>query len=149
MTELMVKDNLTVKELKKLILTTKKDSKEVSQAYGAILKQVEAQTVGVKNPETDEKKIILNACKKELKEQEQSKSSGAPYSETTMNICDILYRNMSPKLMTESETGVAVDVVINSLDNPNMGQVMGQMKKEYGDMLDMKILSQIVKNKLK
>jgi len=44
---------MTIKELKKLVLTSKKESKEVSQAYGAIVKQVEAQTVGVKNPETD------------------------------------------------------------------------------------------------
>jgi len=139
---------MTIKELKKLVLTSKKESKEVSQAYGAIVKQVEAQTVGVKNPETDETKLIVSACKKELKEQEQSKSAGAPYSDTIMNICTLLIKAMSPKLMSESETSVAVDAVINSLDNPNMGQIMGQMKKEYGEMLDMKILSQIVKSKL-
>lgn len=38
-------------------------------------------TIGVKNSETNEEKLILNAAKKELKEQEQSKNLGAPYSQ--------------------------------------------------------------------
>ena len=35
----------TITELKKTVLLSKKESKELSQAYAAILKQVEAQTV--------------------------------------------------------------------------------------------------------
>lgn len=138
----------SVKDLKKLVLTTKKDSKEVSQAYSAILKQVEAQTIGVKNPETDEKKLILNACKKELKELLQSKESGAPYSQEAVTICTAIINAMSPKTMSERETEVAIDSIIADLTNPNMGQIMGAMKKEYGESLDMALLSKLVKEKL-
>jgi hypothetical protein len=144
--EINVKDHYTVKEIKKLVLTSKKESKELSQAWGSILKQVEAQTVGVKNPETDENKLILKACKKELKELEQAKTAGAPYSGETLTLCTLLVNAMSPKLMSERETEVAVESLIGTMDNPNMGQVMGGMKAQYGEQLNMKILSSIVKN---
>jgi uncharacterized protein YqeY len=146
--EITVKENLTIKDLKKLILTTKKDDKELSKAYGAILKQVESMTVGVKNPETDESKLILTACKKEKKEQEQSKTAGAPFSEMTLSLCSIIFKMMSPKLMSENETEVAVKAILSEMTNPNMGQVMGRMKAQYGELLDMKALSGIVKQSL-
>lgn len=146
--ELNIKDDLTVKDLKKLVLTSKKESKELSQAYGAILKQVEAQTVGVKNPETDEKKLILKACNKELKEQKQAQEAGAPCSTETIMVCTFISNAMSPKLMSERETEVAVDAIITELDNPNMGQIMGKIKQEYKDTIDMAIASKVVKAKL-
>ena len=43
-------DEMKVQELKKLILTSKKDDVNVSKAYAAVLNQVEKATVGVKNP---------------------------------------------------------------------------------------------------
>ena len=136
----------SIKELKKLVLTTKKDSKELSQAYSAILKQVEAQTVGVKNPETDETKLILNAAKKELKEQEQSKAAGAPFAEQTLLICNILVKNMSPRMMSEAETVAVINSIISDNENANMGQIMGILKK-YSN-IDMKIASKLVKELL-
>ena len=85
--KIMINESLQIKDIKKLVLTSKKESKELSQAYGSIIKQIEVQTVGVSKPETDEKKLILSAAKKELKEQEQSKALNAPYSELTIQIC--------------------------------------------------------------
>lgn len=139
---------MTIKEIKKNILTTKKDNKELSKAYAAILNQIEKQTIGVENPETDEKKLVLKAIKTELKELTQSKEANAPYSEVTFELVTSLFKELSPKLMSEREIEVSVDNIIIDLQNPNMGQIMGRMKQEYGDKLDMKILSTIVKNKL-
>lgn len=39
-----------IKDLKKVILLSKKDNIELSRAYASILKQVEAATIGVKDP---------------------------------------------------------------------------------------------------
>lgn len=140
----------SIQELKKLVLTSKKESLDRSKSYAAILKQVENLTVGVKNPETDEKKIIVTACKKELKEIMQSKDSTppAPYSQDTLDLCTSILESMTPKLMTERETEVAVDAVINDNPTANMGQIMGIIKKEYTDTLDMAIASKVVKQKL-
>ena len=143
-----LKQDINVKDLKKLVLTTKKEDKELSQAYAAILKQVESQTIGIKNPELDEKKLILNACKKEMKEQEQSKKAGAPYSDKTLSICTLLFKSMSPKLMTKREIEVAVDALLSENSDLKMGQIMGQMKSQYKDTIDMKILQEVVKIKL-
>ena len=140
----------SIKDLKKLVLLSKKESKELSQAYGAVLKQVENLTIGVSNPETDEKKIIVRACKKELKEIMQCKNNvpPAPYSQSTLDLCETILLSMTPKLMSERETEVAIDAIIAEQPTANMGQIMGIMKKEYGESLDMAIVSKVVKQKL-
>ena len=132
----------TITELKKTVLLSKKESKELSQAYAAILKQVEAQTVGVKNAETDELKLIIKACSKELKEQEQSKAAGAPISEKTIEVCSEVVIKLSPKTLSVQETENAVLSIIE-IDNVErkMGSVMSAMKAKYGSDLYMKILA--------
>ncbi len=134
----------TITELKKTVLLSKKDSKELSQAYAAILKQVEAQTVGVKNAETDELKLIIKACNKELKEQEQSKTSGAPYSEQTIELCKLFLNDLKPKTLSEQETIDAINKIKESNPEANKGVIMGALKKEYSDLIDMKLANSLI-----
>lgn len=134
----------TITELKKTVLLSKKESKELSQAYAAILKQVEAQTVGVKNAETDELKLIIKACSKELKEQEQSKTSGAPYSEQTIELCKLLLNDLKPKTLSEQETIDAINKIKESNPEANKGVIMGALKKEYSDLIDMKLANSLI-----
>jgi septal ring factor EnvC (AmiA/AmiB activator) len=141
-----------IKVLKKLILTSKKESKELSQAYAAIVKQIENLTIGVKNPETDENKLIIKACEKELKEQEQSKSSGAPYSETTMKLCRIFLENLKPKLVSPNETEEDIAFIIKAIkvsgQEPTMQLIM-KLIKEGAKPYDMKLVSSLVQTALK
>ena len=134
----------TITELKKTVLLSKKESKELSQAYAAILKQVEAQTVGVKNAETDELKLIIKACSKELKEQEQSKTSGAPYSEQTIELCKLLLNDLKQKTLSEQETIDAINKIKESNPEANKGVIMGALKKEYSDLIDMKLANSLI-----
>ena len=134
----------TITELKKTVLLSKKESKELSQAYAAILKQVEAQTVGVKNAETDELKLIIKACNKELKEQEQSKTSGAPYSEQTIELCKLFLNDLKPKTLSEQETIDAINKIKESNPEANKGVIMGALKKEYSDLIDMKLANSLI-----
>ena len=138
--------SISIKELKKLVLTSKKENVELSKGYAAVLRQVEAATIGVKNAETDEVKLILSGAKKELKEQEQSKASGAPFNQTVMDLCSKLVLELSPKTLSVEETEKAVLSIIE-IDNveKKMGSIMGAMKAKYGSDLDMKILSDVVK----
>lgn len=140
----------TIMELKKKILVSKKENIEISKAYAAILKQVESATIGVKNAETNEEKLILSGAKKELKEQEQSKSAGAPFSETVMNVCQEIVDMLSPKVKTEAETITDIQEIIESLKSkdiqPNMKEIMTAIKAT-GNNYDMKSVSGLI-NKL-
>ena len=139
----------TIQELKKEILLSKKEDVNISKAYASILKQVESATIGVKNPETNEIKLILSGAKKELKEQEQSKTANAPFSEKTIEVCSEVVNFLSPKTLSADETEKAVISIIE-IDNVErkMGPVMNAMKVKYGSDLDMKILSDVVKKVL-
>lgn len=137
----------TIKELKKLVLTSKKEDIETSKAYAAILKQVESATIGVKNAEKDEAKLIVSAAKKELKEQIQSKAFDAPFSERTIEICDKIISTLVENVLTEEETENAVKHIMEELSEPErkIGNIMNIMKTKYGNDLDMKFLSEFVK----
>ena len=142
----MINESLQIKDIKKLVLTSKKESKELSQAYGSIIKQIEVQTVGVANPETDEKKLILSAAKKELKEQEQSKGLNAPYSELTIQICKEFVEVFSPKFLSEDETLEDIKQIVAS-GADNMGSIM-KVIKTNGKLYDMSKVSQLIKTVL-
>ena len=135
---------MKIQELKKLVLTSKRENPELSKAYAAILKQVESATIGVKNPETDETKLIISASKKELKEQEQSKTSGAPYSEQTIELCKLLLNDLKPKTLSEQETIDAINKIKESNPEANKGVIMGALKKEYSDLIDMKLANSLI-----
>ena len=142
-----------IKTLKKTILTAKRDDIELSKALASILKQVEATTIGVKNPETNEEKLILSAAKKELKEQEQSKNLGAPYSERTLTCCEEIILELSPIMVSPEQTRIDIFKAIEHIEkfgfNPDMKQIMMFIKSETGKNYDMKLVSTIANELLK
>lgn len=141
----------TIKELKKIILTSKKDDIELSRAYASILKQIEAATIGIKNPETNEEKLILIAAKKELKEQEQSKNLGAPFSQKTLDLCQSVILELSPQMISEEQTRLDIQnniTVILEYSTPDMKTLM-QWAKRSGKPYDMKLVSCIATEMLK
>ena len=147
----MIKNIKELKTLKKTILTAKRDDIELSKALASILKQVEAATIGVKNPEKDEEKLILSGAKKELKEQEQSKNLGAPYSEKTLELCKNIIQELSPQMVSEEQTRIDIQsniTVILEYSTPDMKTLM-QLIKQSGKKYDMKLVSSIANEMLK
>lgn len=142
-----------IKDLKKVILLSKKEDIELSRAYASILKQVEAATIGVKNPEKDEEKLILSGAKKELKEQEQSKNLGAPYSEKTIELCKNIILKLSPQTVSPEQTRLDILACIEHIEkfgfNPDMKQIMSFIKSETTKNYDMKLVSSIANELLK
>jgi len=62
------------------------------------------------------------------------------------------WNSFIPKMMDEQETILAVNAAILSIDASSikdMGKVVGTLKKEYGQKMDMKIASDMVKKNLK
>ena len=142
-----------IKDLKKIILLSKKDDIDLSKAYASILKQVEAATIGVKNPEKDEEKLILSGAKKELKEQEQSQNLGAPFSQKTIDLCKLFVQELSPTMVSEEQTRIEILGAIEHIEkfgfNPDMKQIMMFIKSELGKNYDMKLVSTIANELLK
>ena len=143
----------SIKEIKKLVLTSKKEDAELSKAYASVVKQIEAATIGVKNPETDETKLILSAAKKELKEQEQSQNLGAPFSQKTIDLCKTLISELSPTFVSDEQTRIDIIANIEHIEkfgfNPDMKQIMTFIKSETSKNYDMKLVASIANELLK
>lgn len=143
----------SIKDLKKLVLTSKKEDNELSKAYASVVKQIEAATIGVKNPETDETKLILGAAKKELKEQEQSQNLGAPFSQKTIDVCKMFIDKLSPTIVSPEQTRIDILSGIEHIEkfgfNPDMKQIISFIKSETTKNYDMKLVASIANELLK
>jgi len=137
---------MTIKELRMDMMKSKKTNPDRAKVLQAILGA--AQLIAKEDGNRDvTDKDIVSAAKKEAKMAQQSKDAGAPYSETTFEVC----AEFLPKVMTEDETRTAISVMVNALPEKNpkmMGKIMGQISKEYGDMMDKGLASKIVKEAL-
>jgi len=60
-----------------------------------------------------------------------------------------IYDSFLPKQMKQRETEVAVEDIISTLEKPNIGNIMKELKNQYGELLDMVLTSKIVKEKMK
>ena len=146
----------SIKDLKKLVLTSKKEDADLSKAYASVVKQIETATIGVKNPETlekDETKLILSAAKKELKEQEQSQNLGAPFSQKTIDVCKMFIEDLSPTIVSPEQTRIDIIAGIEHIEkfgfNPDMKQIMAFIKSETTKNYDMKLVASIANELLK
>jgi uncharacterized protein YqeY len=115
----------------------------------ALLSEIVAIGKNDGNRETTESEAI-NVIKKFKKNiQENIKLITDEEKIETLKNEIFIYDSFLPKQLSENEISIAIDKVLSSLDNPNMGMVIGKMKKEYGDQLDMGLTSKLVKEKLK
>lgn len=138
---------MKIQDLKKLVLLSKKESKELSQAYAAIMKKVESVTIGSKQVIEDESKLILKSAQKELKELLEAQESGAPFNPMGIEVCEKLISELQPKMISEEEIHAAVQSCIDK-NVMNKGHIMGFFKKSYGDTVDMALVNKIVQSYL-
>ncbi|MBU1059581.1 MAG: GatB/YqeY domain-containing protein [Proteobacteria bacterium] len=136
---------MNVKELRKTMMLAKKTDMEKSTILAMLLDTAQklAKTDG--NREVEEKDILA-AAKRELKMAHQSQEAGIDIGKTIQ-----ILEGFIPKTKSAEETRIIVEALIAGLPEKNpklMGMVMGNLKKEYGDQIDMGIASQIVKEAL-
>ncbi len=127
------------------MMLAKKGDPEKSVVLAMLLDAAQklAKADGNRDPE---EKDLLAAAKRELKMAHQSIDAGIDVG-NTVSILEVFI----PKTKSVAETQSIVDALIVELPekNPNlMGKVMGSLKKEYGDKLDMGIASKMVKDAL-
>lgn len=63
------------------------------------------------------------------------------HSDEYKNELDILsiWNDKLPKKLSEDDTKVAVDDIINTIGKDNIGKIMGALKQKFGSSIDMKI----------
>lgn len=137
---------MTIKELRMDMMKSKKTNPDRAKVLQAILgaAQLVAKEDGNREPID---KDIVTAAKKEMKMTQQSKDAGAPFNPLAFDVC----AEFLPKTMNENETRVAIEVLIGKLPEKSpkmMGKIMGQISKEYGDLMDKGLASKIVKETL-
>ncbi len=137
--------NMNIKELRKTMMLAKKTDPEKSTVLAMLLDAAQklAKSDGNRAPE---EKDLLAAAKRELKMAHQSMDAGIDVG-NTVEILEVFI----PQTKSPDETKAIVEELIAELPEKNpklMGKVMGSLKKEYGDELDMGLASQMVKEAL-
>jgi len=136
---------MNIKELRKTMMLSKKTDPEKSTILAMLLDAAQKLAKADGNRETNEKDLLA-AAKRELKMAHQSIDAGIDVG-NTVEILQIFI----PATKGVEETKAIIDALIAELPEKNpklMGTIMGRLKKEYGDEMDMGIASQMVKEAL-
>ncbi len=136
---------MNIKELRKNMMLSKKTDPEKSIILAMLLDATQKLAKADGNREANEKDLLA-AAKRELKMAHQSIDAGIDVGNTV----EILQVFM-PITKSAEETKAIVDALVAELPEKNpklMGKIMGSLKKEYGDDMDMGIASQMVKEAL-
>ncbi len=136
---------MTIKELRKEMMLAKKTNPEKSTVLAMLLDATQKIAKSDGNREANEKDLLA-AAKREMKMATQSIDAGIDVG-NTVQILEVFI----PATKSPEETQAIVDGIIADLPEKNpklIGQVMGTLKKEYGEKLDMGIASQMVKQAL-
>lgn len=136
---------MDIKKLRKTMMLAKKTDPEKSTILAMLLDATQKIAKSDGNREANEKDLLA-AAKRELKMAHQSIEAGIDVGKT-VEILQVFI----PETKSAEETKTIVDALIAELPEKNpklMGKVMGSLKKEYGDSMDMGIASQMVKEAL-
>jgi uncharacterized protein len=136
---------MNIKELRKNMMLAKKTDPEKSTILGMLLDATLKLAKADGNREADEKDLLA-AAKRELKMAHQSIEAGIDVG-NTVEILQVFI----PETKSAEDTKAIIDALVAELPEKNpklMGKVMGSLKKEYGDAMDMGIASQMVKEAL-
>jgi len=136
---------MNIKELRKTMMLAKKTDPEKSTILAMLLDATQKLAKADGNREANEKDLLA-AAKRELKMAHQSVDAGIEVGNTV-----VILQVFIPETKGAEETKAIVDTLIAELPEKNpklMGKVMGILKKEYGDTMDMGIASQMVKEAL-
>jgi len=136
---------MNIKELRKAMMLAKKTDPEKSTILAMLLDATQKIAKSDGNREANETDLLA-AAKRELKMAHQSIDAGIDVG-NTVEILQVFI----PETKSAEETKTIVDALIAELPEKNpklMGKVMGSLKKEYGDSMDMGIASQMVKKAL-
>ena len=132
---------MTILDLKKEMMKAKKEDK--TKASILMLLVDNAQKLAKEKNENVTEKHIINAIKKQIKQTEEAISMGVEKAKIELEILKSYAEKILPKQLSDEELS---KIIKNLVEKENqMGKIMGYLKKEYGEKIDMKKASQMVK----
>jgi uncharacterized protein YqeY len=138
---------------KDIIAAMKNNGTNLRDALRFLKSKIQTESIDSRKEIDDD--LCISCIKKLIKQNEET----LKFIENGKNLylqdkCEIeieIWRLYLPKMLDEKETVEAVESLIKELNITSikqMGQVMGELKKKYGQTIDMGIVSKIVKEKL-
>jgi uncharacterized protein YqeY len=138
---------MTLLELKKLMMKAKKEDKVKANALMMLVDTIQKLQKEDGNKK-EEIEYIKQGVKKYLKLLEDSEKNGINIEEEKKVIQSIA-KKVLPKELTKEELEKIVEKMIEENGKKPMGFFMGELKKRFGERVNMKLASQIVNEKLK
>jgi len=129
---------MKILDLKKDMMKAKKD-KDPKAKYFIMLVDL-AQKNLKENPTKTEDECITQAAKRLVKMTKESLEAGMDVKEE-LNF----YESFLPKVFDEAKLKHIITEFKNDNPGANMGQIMGYLKKNFGDQIDMKMASKLAK----
>jgi len=130
-------------ELKKEMMKLKRIDKSKADTLMMLIDTIEkmAKSKNPKNPEPD--LFVVDGLKKYIKQVEDAKKNGMDV-EDELKFLKELGKDILPETMSESQ--LLHIITEYKIDNPDVkiGQIMGYLKKNFGNQVDMKMASNIV-----
>jgi uncharacterized protein YqeY len=138
---------------KDIIAAMKTNGTNLRDALRFLKSKIQTESIDSRKEIDDD---LCISCIKKLIKQNEETLKFIPNGENLylQDKCEIeieIWRLYLPKMLDEKETVEAVESLIKELNITSikqMGQVMGELKKKYGQTIDMGIVSKIVKEKL-
>jgi len=134
-------------DLKKEMMKLKRTDKNKANVLMMLIDTVEkmAKEKNPKKPEPD--LFIVDGLKRYIKQVEDAKKNGMDV-ENELNYLKELGEDILPKTLNESQLMHIIVEFKNDNPDAKMGQIMGYLKKNFGDEVDMKMASKLVKEVL-
>jgi uncharacterized protein YqeY len=129
----------SVSELRKEMMMRKKVNQKEAQMLTMLLDETLKVAKADGNREADVKDITT-AVKKMVKQAEQAKALNVEGAQEELDFLE-QYR---PKLLSEDETR-AIVVEAKATHGINIGAIMKEIKSAHGDLIDMKLVNQLLK----
>ncbi len=134
-------------DLKAAMLEGKKEKVETLKMVKTAL-QMAAIEVGGELSDEDAIKIVKKESKKRTESAEMFEKGGnaekAEHERREKEVIDTYL----PEQMSEDQIVAIVDEVLSSMDNPDMGRVMGSVMQKVAGQADGGLVSKVVKEKL-
>jgi len=132
-------NKLSILELKKEMMKAKKEKSEKAKWYIMLIDS--AQKIAKESNSDVTEEHIKSAAKKLVKMAKESLASG-------MDVKDELdfYESFLPKKMNQTQLMHIIVEFKNDNPDAKIGQIMGYLKKNFGDTVDMQMANKIIKD---
>lgn len=137
---------MIIEKMKGALLTARRENSKFKGVLSALVSEVIAvgKTDGNRDTTDEEALVIVTKFVKNLKEliKVMNDNNLATHNEEKELA---MYQEYLPTQLTKDELETKIGIFLQTESNPNMGQIMGYLKTNYGGLYDGKMASTLVR----